>query len=183
MRRQKYACPAAVANLANKRDHPAARRRIEAIGGLVEDDKLGPVHYRLRQLCKLLHPERVAVDGPVTRFAEADKKKSFVCPLEGMVRRDARKLRHQTNKMNARHFGDERIPLRHVTDGRTYLLRITRDVLPENVRRPGSRRMKAEQSVDKRSLTRTVRPQQADSAPVERARQRFQDRAFAEGYA
>ena len=40
MRRQEYARPAAVADLSNKRDHAAARRRIEAVGRFVQDDQL-----------------------------------------------------------------------------------------------------------------------------------------------
>ena len=132
MRRQQNACPSAVADLANKRDHPATRRRIEAVGRLVEDDKFRPVHDRLCEFGELLHPERVTVDRPVAGFAEADEKESFVCTFESVISGNARELRHQTHEVNARHFRDERVALRHIPDRRPHLLRIRRDVLPED---------------------------------------------------
>ncbi len=85
--------------------------------------------------------------------------------------------------MDAGHFCDERIALRHITDGGTHLLRIARDVLTEDVRRSRSRRVKAQQCVDERSLTRTIRTKQTDRPAVQRTGQGLQDWTLAEGYA
>ena len=45
---------------------------IEAVGRLVEEQHLGAVHDRLRQLGELLHAQRVGLELAVARFAEAD---------------------------------------------------------------------------------------------------------------
>ena len=72
-------------------------------------------------------------------------------------------IRHE---VDARHFGDERIALRHVTDGCTYLLCIRVMSCPKICGRARSRGMKAEQGVDERSLARAVGPDNLIARPL-----------------
>ena len=48
-----------VSNLADHADHALSRRRIEPVRRFVENQQLGPVDDRLRQLRQLLHAQRV----------------------------------------------------------------------------------------------------------------------------
>ena len=137
----------------------------------------------LRELRQLLHAERVGVERAVTSFAQTDVEQRFVCPLKRGFRRKAREFRHERNKANAAHPGDERITLRHVADGGTNLLRSCGDVLAEDARRSRGSGVESEQRMNQRGLPRAVRPEQPDGTPAQRAAQIFEHLAFAELYA
>src|SRR5688572_28437684 len=77
--------------------------------------------------------------------------------------------------MDSAHFGDERIPLRHVADQGSNLFSFVRNVQPEDLRSAGRSLMKAEQSVDERSFAGAVGTEQADGCATQIAAQVLQD--------
>ena len=95
------------------------------------------MHDRLRQLCQLLHPERKRIDVAIARFSQPDKEKRFMRTLERRPRRQSRKFRHETHKVDARHFRDERIAFRHVADQRLDLICLAANVAAQNSRGAG----------------------------------------------
>src|SRR5207249_937232 len=54
--------------LGNEFPHFACPLRVEAIGGLIEDDQLGVVENRRRDAKSLFHTERVGLEPPVCRI-------------------------------------------------------------------------------------------------------------------
>ncbi len=82
MRREDDVHVAGVADLLDQPDHPLPRRRVEAVGRLVEEQQPRPVDERLGQLGPLLHPQRVGLEVPVARLAEADEVERLVGALE-----------------------------------------------------------------------------------------------------
>ena len=69
-------------DLAHQAEHPLARRGVEAVGRLVEEQQLRAVGDRLGELGELLHAERVGLELAVARLAEADVEQRLVRPLE-----------------------------------------------------------------------------------------------------
>src|SRR5678816_1759535 len=107
---------AAFFDLADQLEHSLASRRIEPVGGLIQENQLGTMNDRLCQLGQLFHTQRVRTELAISCFAKAHVEKSFMSSLERGAWWQSRKFRHQTNEMNARNISDERIALRHVTD-------------------------------------------------------------------
>ena len=73
--------PLLCAEIADELEHLVAALRIHAVGGLVEEQQIGIVHERLRQLDPLLHAGRVRLDVAVARLAEADVEQHLVRAL------------------------------------------------------------------------------------------------------
>src|SRR5437879_3972781 len=67
-----------ISNLADHADHALSRRRIEPVRRLVENQQLGPVDDRLRQLSQLLHAQRVGPQLPVACFSQSYIEESFM---------------------------------------------------------------------------------------------------------
>src|ERR1043165_2939416 len=170
----------AVADFAYQANHALARWRVKPVGRLGQNDKLWPMHNRLREFRQLLHAERIGLDISITRFAETDIEKSFMRSLKRSVGWQAGQLAHQADEMDAGHFGDERIALRHIADEGAYLFRSGHDVLAEDVRRAACRRMKAEQGMYERRFPCAVWPKQTDSAASQLRAQVLEDGLLSE---
>ena len=182
MRGEDQAQVAAIADFPNELDHARARGRIEAVGGLVQEQELGPMRDGLRQLGGLLHAQRIRAQRAVADFAQADVEERFVGPFECVLPRQAGQLRHQPHKTHAAHAGDEGVVLGHVADQAAHLAGVRADVLPEYPR--GSRRglVEAQQRVQQRRLASPVGTQQADGLPGERSVQLLEDGPLTEAH-
>ena len=158
-------------NLLQRMDHALARDGIEAVGGFVEDEKLGAVCQGLRQLDELLHAERVGVDLAIAHLAEADVEQCFVRALQRICSGQPGELGHVADKSNAAHVADKRVVLRHVTDA----LADARAFLPcidaEDARRAAGRSVETEQCVDERGLASAVRAEKTDGVTAQLAGQ------------
>ena len=62
---------------------PAHPLRVEAVGGLVEDEQLGVAEQRRREPEPLAHPERVALDAAAGGAVELDQPQHLVDPRVG----------------------------------------------------------------------------------------------------
>ena len=81
-----------VAEIADELEHLVAPLRVHAVGRLVEEQQVGIVDERLRQLDALLHAGRVGLDVAVARLAEADVVQHFVRALHRVDRRQPGEL-------------------------------------------------------------------------------------------
>ncbi len=176
VRRQDDVRLAAVANLSNQLDHSQSRRRIETIGWFVEKDQLWTMNDRLREFRKLLHAQRIRFEPAITRFAESNIEQRFVRTFQCSFGRQPGQFGHQANEMHCAHLCDERIALGHVADQRLDLLCLVDDVVAEDLRSAGGRRMKPKQRVDERCLAGAVWTEQTDCFAAQIAAQIFQYR-------
>ena len=67
--------------------HPADARRVEAVGGLVEDQHFGVAQQRGGDREPLAHPHRVALDAAVAGVGDAGQLEDLLDALAGMVAR------------------------------------------------------------------------------------------------
>ena len=72
--------------VANELEHLVAALRVHAVGRLVEEQQVGIVDERLRQLDALLHAGRVGLDVAIARLAEADVVEHLVRALHRVDR-------------------------------------------------------------------------------------------------
>ena len=93
------------AEIADQLEHLVAALRVHAVGRLVEEQQVGIVDERLRQLDALLHAGRVGLDVAVARLAEADVVQHLVRALHRVDRaagRPARRSRRRTTRRSCR---------------------------------------------------------------------------------
>ena len=105
VRRQDQVHALVVRDVADELEHLVAPFRIHAVGRLVEEQQIGIVHKRLRQLDALLHAGRVRLDVTVARLAETDVVQDFVRALHRVGTRQAGELSaigHERDGVHAR---------------------------------------------------------------------------------
>ena len=90
------------------------------------------MHNCLRQFRQLFHPQRKGIKVTITRFAETDKKQRLVRALQSGRRTQSGEFSHESHEMDARHFGDKRIALGHVSDQGFDLVGIVANIAIEN---------------------------------------------------
>ena len=156
-----------VAEIANELEHLVAPLRIHAVGGLVEEEQVGIVDERLRELDALLHAGRVGLDVAVARLAEADVVEHLVRALHRVDRRQPGELAAVRDERHRVHARDVGVALRHVADAGADLHRPVRDVEPEHRHAPLGRLDEPEQRLEHRALAGAVRAEQPDGAAVE----------------
>ena len=118
VRREDQADALVVAEIAHQLEHLVAPFRVHAVGRLVEEQQIGIVHERLRQLDALLHAGRIGLDVAIARLAEADVVEHLVRALHGVDRRQAGELAAVGDERHGVHAGNVRVALRHVADAR-----------------------------------------------------------------
>ena len=139
MRRQDQIHALVVAQIAHELEHLVAALRIHAVGRLVEEQQIGIVDERLRQLDPLLHAGRIGLDVAIARLAEADVEQHFVRALHRVDARQAGQLAAVGDERDGVHAGNVRVALRHVADARANLERRRGDVEPEHAHPAGGR--------------------------------------------
>ncbi len=154
-----------VGEIAHQLQHLVAPLRVHAVGRLVEEQQVGIVHQRLRQLDPLLHAGRVGLDVAIARLAEADVEEHLVRALHGVHARQAGQLaavRDERDGVHARECA-RRSPAcsRRARGCRAAPPATSR---PRTRMRPRSGTMKPEQRLDHRALAGAVRAEQADRA-------------------
>src|SRR5207249_4314157 len=170
VRRQNQVDAFVVRQIADEIEHLVAPFRVHAVGRLVEEQQIGIVNERLRQLDPLLHAGRVGFDIAVSRLAEADVEQHLVRALHRVDARQAGQLaavRHEGDRV---HAGNVPVGLRHVADARANLERRSGDVETEHAHLSAIGRDETEQRFDHRALPGAVRAEQSDGAAGERGR-------------
>ena len=97
-------------------EHVDAGRRVEAVGGLVEEDQPRVVHERLRELGALLHAGGVAAHLAVALLVEADVAQDVGRALAGDGRGQAGHPAHVDHEVAGAHVGRQAVVLGHVAD-------------------------------------------------------------------
>ena len=162
------------AEIADELEHLVAPLRVHAVGRLVEEQQIGIVHERLRELDALLHAGRVGLDVAVARLAEADVVEHLVRALHRVDGRQAGELAAVGDERHGVHAGNVRVALRHVADARADLQRLLGDVQARaRVMRPSVGLDEAEQRLEHRALAGAVGAEQADGALARTSRVTF----------
>ena len=167
VRRQDQVDVLVVAEIANQLEHLVAPLGIHAVGGLVEEQEIGIVHERLRELDALLHAGRVGLDVAVARLAEADVVEHFVRALHRVNGGQAGKLSAVGDERHRVHAGNVSVAFRHVADAGADFERPMRHVKAEHRHAPLGRLDEAEQRLQQRALPRAVGAQQAHGPRIE----------------
>ena len=81
VRREDQVDALVVAEVVDQLEHLVAALRVHAVGRLVEEQQIGIVDERLRELDALLHAGRVGLEVAVARLAEADVVEDLVRAL------------------------------------------------------------------------------------------------------
>ena len=123
VRRQNEIDALVVRQVAHQLQHLVAALRIHAVGRLVEEQQIGIVHERLRQLDALLHAGGIGFDVAIARLAEADVEEHFVRALHRVDARQPGQLAAVGDEGHGVHAGNVRVALRHVADARADLER------------------------------------------------------------
>ena len=145
-------------------EHLVAPLGVHAVGRLVEEQQIGIVHQRLRQLDALLHAGGVGFDVAVPRLAQADVKEHLVGALHRVDARQAGQLAAIGDEGHGVHARDVGVALRHVADAGPDLERRLRDVEAQHAQPAALRHDEPEQRLEHRALAGAVRPEQADGA-------------------
>ena len=156
------------AEVADQLEHLVAPLRVHAVGRLVEEQQIGIVDERLRQLDALLHAGRVGLDVAVARLAEADVVEHLVRALHRVDRRQARRAgrsRRRTTRRSCRECA-RRSPACS-RGGRGSRAARSATSRPSTRIRPCVGRDEAEQRLEHRALAGAVRSEQADRAARE----------------
>ena len=69
--------------------HVADACGVEAVGWLVQNNQLGSVRNRLRELGKLLHPQRIRTQLAIARLAQSHIEQRLVRALQRRIARQA----------------------------------------------------------------------------------------------
>src|SRR5438094_7547770 len=176
VRRQNQVDAFVVRQIADEIEHLVAPFRVHAVGRLVEEQQIGIVNERLRQLDPLLHAGRVGFDIAVARLAEADVEQHLVRALHRVDARQAGQLaavRHEGDRV---HAGNVPVGLRHVADARANLERRSGDVETEHAHLSAIGRDETEQRFDHRALPGAVRAGRSKAAAGDRGRRVAQRR-------
>ena len=128
MRREDQVDVLVVAEIADELEHLVAALGIHPVRRLVEEQQIGIVHERLRELDALLHARGIGLDVAVARLAEADVVEHLVRPLhrvDGGQPGELPAIRDERDRVHARNVG---VAFRHVADARANLHRPLGDV-------------------------------------------------------
>src|SRR5580692_7544285 len=163
-------------------DHALARRRIEAVGGFIQNNELGSVYDGLSQFGELLHAQRIGADLAVARFAQADVEEGFVRAFKRGLRRQSRQFAHETDERNRSHIGDKRVVFRHVADNAADLFGLGTDIVTEDASSTGGGLVETEEGINKCGLPGAVRAEKSDGPSRQGASEAFEDVSLAEAY-
>ena len=135
---------------------------VEAGGRLVEEEHLGLVHERRREVQAALHPARVAVDPPVGRVLELDEREQLAGPRGRVTGREAEEPSLQDEKLAARLARVEPGLLQRDADPAPDLVRLAGHVHAGDARAPGRDRQQRGEHADGRRLAGAVRAEEPE---------------------
>ena len=166
-------------------EHVVARRRVEAVGRLVEEDQLRVVGERLGELGALLHAGGVAAHRPVALLVEPHVPQHVGRPLASGGGAEAGHPGHVDGEVAGADVGRQAVVLGHVADESPDLLPAVLDVVPQDAGVPAGRLEQAQQDLDQRRLAGAVGADEAGHAGSDLDRQVGQrvDRAVVLGEA
>ena len=156
--------PEVGADAGDEAEHLVAARGVEPVRRLVEEDELGVVDERLRELDALLHARGVAADRAVALLVEPDVAQRVRGALAGDVRGQAGHARHVDEELRGRDVEGEALALGHVAHDLADLEAVREAVEAEDARRPRGGRHEPKEDLDERGLARAVRADEADDA-------------------
>ena len=156
------------AKIADELQHLVAPFRVQSIGRFIQEEQIGIVDQRLRELDSLFHARGVGFDVAVASLAQSDVKQHLVSPLHRIHTRQPRQLAAVSDKRHGIHSRNVAVGFRHVADPAADCERGRRDIEAEHAHAPARRREEPEQRFEHRALASTVRPEEADGPPTER---------------
>ena len=145
-------------------EHFVAPLRVHAVRRLVEQEQIGIVHERLRQLDPLFHAGGVRLHVPVARLPEPDVEEHFVGALHRVGPRKPGELAAVRHERDRVHPGNVSVALGHVADAGADLRGAAAASRPSTRIRALGRREETEQRLEHRALAGAIRPEQADGA-------------------
>ena len=158
---------------------------VEAVRRLVEDEEVGIVDERARELAALARAGREPVDRPVPHLAEPDVVQDLVRALERPVPRHPRELAAQRDGVDGGQLREVAVPLGHVADAAPHGVAARHDVDAEDGRAALGRPQQSEDRLEERALARAVRPEEPGGRALDPERDAVErtDRAVADGQA
>src|SRR6516162_11128463 len=154
-------------DLADQIQHGTAPGRVQADGGLIEQQQPRIPNQGLGQLDPLLHPRGVGAGLPVPLLVHADVPQRIGGPF---LRGGGRQPRHAPevgDELGPGDVGRQAVVLGHVPGERPDPLPAGRDVVAEHDRPAAGRREQAEQDLDQRRLAGPVRTDQPGDAGLD----------------
>ena len=157
-------------------EHLVASSRIEPVRGLVEEQQLGVVDDRLRQLDPLLHAGRVAADRPIALLVQAHVAEHLGGPLARGSGRQPGHTAHVAHELRGGDIGREAVVLRQVAHELPDLRSAGGHVHLHHRRAAARRGEEAEQDLEQRALAGAVGAHKADDPRLHVERQGIQRR-------
>ena len=152
---------------ADQRQHLVAPRRIQAVGGLIEQEQPGVVDQRLGELDPLAHARGVATHGPIALLVEPHVPEDLRGPLASGPTGQPGHRRHVGHEIGGRHVRWQAVVFGHVADELADLDALSDHVEVHDRRRPGRGRQQAEEDLEEGALAGAVRPDETDDARLE----------------
>ena len=159
---------------ADEVEHLLPAHRVEAGGGLVEQDQLGVGHQGLGQLGALAHAGREAADRPEPGLVEADQVEHVGGPLAGGLGGQAGQLAEGGDQVGRGLVEGQAVVLGHVPQAGPDPDGVVGHRTPDHLEAAGGRVQLAQHQPEERRLARAVGPDQADRAPGDVHRQLVQ---------
>jgi hypothetical protein len=145
--------------------HPGPADRVEAGGGLVEEEHLRVVHQGGGEVEPAPHATRVGADVAVDRVADVDEGDEVVDAGVDLGLAEAVEAALEPQQLPTALLGVEGCLLEGDTDPEPHLLGMGGDVVTGDDRAAGSRLQQRAEHADGRRLAGAVRPQEAVDLP------------------
>ena len=158
--------------LAHLLPHAGAADGIETRGGLVEEQHLGVVHERGREVEPPLHAAGIRADLAIERVADVDHGRQLLDPLFGLPAAQAVEAPLEPQQLDAGLLAVERDVLEGDADAQPHLLGLGRDVVAGHDRAATGRRQQRAEHADGGGLAGRVRPEEAVDLPGATSRSR-----------
>src|SRR6266516_2233783 len=139
-----------------------ARNRVQADRRLIQEEHTGLVQQRLRDLQATDHASRVMLYQLIARLRETHEIKHLVHTLRLYLARQVVELGEDQQVLKARQrpIGGE--GLWHIADAATNIRRLVDNIVARDQSTTRRRRQERDQHLDRRTLTRAIRSQQAE---------------------
>src|SRR4051794_13492281 len=136
-------------------------RGVEACCRLVEEQHLGRMDQRHREIEPPAHPAGVRADPALRRLAEPDAIDQVRRPVAHVARRDAVQRRLELHQLTAGHQHVQRRLLQRDADPLAHEVRLGRHVVAGHERAPAGRAQQGDEHPDGGRLARAVGPEEA----------------------
>ena len=148
--------------------HGDAPGRIQAVGGLVEQQQLRIVHQCRGQVEPLQVAGRVFFQPAIAQFAEANVIEHLVGAAAGVAMRHTIEITREGHELDALEHGNRGGDLGHVAHATAQLRRAVQNIAAQDRAAARVGRKQSQQDLDQRALAGAVVADQADGAGRQR---------------